>query len=147
MTPFYDTLTPLSNWNFFCEDYDVDIWNMNIPWSETPAGISNTYETFDKFGSVEYLGTKEYFGYGDSGGTFFSSADNVYYFNSLGERIDLPSDQQKAIAIIHYSNNSTDNVYGEKFATEPYDATAVDPTGQRVNFKVRLPWEIGRAHV
>jgi hypothetical protein len=138
MTELYDTVTPLQNWNFFCEDFDVNIWNMNIPWSETPAGINLLYETYQNFGSVEYLGTKEYFGYGSTGGTV--DTGEVFYYNSLGEKIVVRPEEQKAISIIHFTNNSTDNPYGEKFALEPYDPTAVDTTGQAQNFKIEIPW-------
>lgn len=138
MTPLYDTVTPLTNWQYFCEDFDVNIWNMNIPWSETPAGISNLYETFNNFGSVEYLGTKEYLGYGNPSGTVDTS--KVFYYNSFGDEIVVEPDEQKVIAIIHFTNNSTDNPYGEKFATEFFDPNSPDPTGQASNFRLVIPW-------
>ncbi len=41
-------------------ELDVNILNMNIPWSENPAGMDpNVYTDYSKFGSVNYLGTKE----------------------------------------------------------------------------------------
>jgi hypothetical protein len=69
-----------------------------------------------------------------------TSTDDVYYYNSFGEKNVVEPKDQKAIAIIHYTNNSTDNYYGEKFALEPDDPNVVDNTGQADNFKITLPW-------
>jgi len=138
MTELYDTKTPLTNWDPNNEYQDTKIWNMNIPWSESPAGISTSYRNFNDFGSSKYLGTKEYFGYGVSNGSVDTS--EVFYYNSLSEKITVKPEEQKAITIIHYTNNSIDNPYGEKFALEPKDDTALDDTGQAKNFKVELPW-------
>ena len=78
------------------------------------------------FGSVNYLGSKEYFGYSNSQGQTDSSS--VYYYNSLGDQIIVPGKDQKAVAIIHYTNNTIDFVYGEKFALQPYDAENITNT-------------------
>ena len=51
MTQLYDSVTPEPFWatNVFnfetnCDvsQTDVKVWNMNIPWTESPAGIFNT---------------------------------------------------------------------------------------------------------
>lgn len=139
MTPFYDFQTPLGYWQR-CDLTDgVVIWNMNIPWGESPAGmVSSENETYEDFGSVYYLGTKEYLGYGSSGGTVDTS--HVWFNDSLDNQITIPSIDQKAIAIITYTNNTVDNIYGEKFAIEPYDPSTIDNTGQARNFQVNIPW-------
>jgi hypothetical protein len=50
-----------------------------------------------------------------------------------------PKDQ-KAIAIIHYTNQDIDNVYGEKFATTPYDPqNPTDNTGLARHFRLTIP--------
>jgi soluble lytic murein transglycosylase-like protein len=67
MTALYDTFTPAPFWandvinfetNCDVAQRDVYVWNMNIPWTESPAGLfSNTYEDFNKFKSdVESIG-------------------------------------------------------------------------------------------
>ena len=53
MTSIYDSITPRPHWsddviNFesICDtdQFDVKVWNMNIPWTENPAGLkTNTY--------------------------------------------------------------------------------------------------------
>lgn len=149
MTSLYDSITPGPHWsedviNFesVCDidQFDVKIWNMNIPWSESPAGlIANVYEDYTYFGSIDYLGSKEYFGYSNSTGTTDTSM--VYYYNSFDEKIQVKPEEQKAIAIIHYTNQTIDFFYGEKFALEPYDNTnPEDTTGQARNFKFHIPW-------
>ena len=150
MTALYDSVTPSPNWpndvfNYetICDSsatVDTRVWNMNIPWSQTVAGVdSNTYENNTKYGSQSYLGTKEYL-YSTSGQTIDDVDGFVYYYDSRLNKIVVESSEQKAIAIIHYTNQSIDNVYGEKFAMNPYDSA--DPTTEEDsarNFKLNIP--------
>jgi len=149
MTTIYDSETPQSHWsqdvfNFqtVCDidQFDVNIWNMNIPWTENPAGLfPNLNLDFSNFGSVDYIGSKEFFGYNSSSGQ--TDSDSVYFYNSLGDKITVTPEEQKTIAIIHYTNNSIDFVYGEKFALEPYDIlNSTNTLGFARNFKVHIPW-------
>jgi hypothetical protein len=149
MTKLYDTITPAPYWDTdtinFESPCDISkrentvIWNMNIPWSVSPAGVfSSTNEGYNQYGSVSYIGTKEYLGYQEPSG----QTDNglTYYYNSFDERIFVRPKEQKAIAIIHYTNQDIDNVYGEKFATTPFDTdNLTDNTGLARNFKLTLP--------
>ena len=149
MTQIYDSITPGPHWNeqvidfeSICDtdQFDVKVWNMNIPWTENPAGlIPNTFEDYTKFGSVNYIGSKEYFGYNSSNGQ--TDTDRTYYYNSFGEFVQVKPEEQKAVAIIHYTNQTIDFFYGEKFALEPYNPTnPSDTTGQARNFKLHIPW-------
>jgi len=149
MKTIYDSVTPRPHWsddviNFesVCDidEFDVKIWNMNIPWTESPAGLNSTlFEDYTKFGSIDYIGTKEYFGYTSSKGQV--DTDAVYYYNSFDEKIIVTPEEQKAIAIIHYTNQTIDFFYGEKFALEPYDPTnPEDTTGEARNFRLHIPW-------
>ena len=156
MTDLYDSITPMNHWstdviNFesVCstDEFDVKVWNMNIPWSENPAGLIDTSNLgYPYFGSSSYIGTKEYLGYmSDSGQTFVNVSgiieDSVYYYDSFSNKIVVTPKEQKAIAIIHYTNQTIDLFYGEKFALEPYDpANPTDTTGEAINFKLHLPW-------
>jgi hypothetical protein len=149
MTVIYDSITPEPYWetdafNFespcdISQRENTPIWNMNIPWTESPAGIqSNYYEDFTKYGSVSYIGTKEYLGYNNDSGQ--TDTSTVNYYNSYNEQIIVPPKNQKAIAIIHYTNQDIDNVYGEKFATTPFDPeTPTDNTGLARHFKLTIP--------
>jgi len=72
MTVLYDSVTPSPNWSNDVFNYeticdssatvDTRVWNMNIPWSQTVAGVTGTteFEDYTKYGSQSYLGTKEY---------------------------------------------------------------------------------------
>jgi len=148
MTSLYDSITPSIHWNDDVINYesvcntdafDVKIWNMNIPWSENPAGLEpTTHKDYTEFGSINYLGTKEYLGYASSSGQ--TDTSSVFYYNSFDERVTVQPKEQKAIAIIHYTNQTIDFFYGEKFALEPYDNTVNDTTGQARNFRLHIPW-------
>jgi hypothetical protein len=149
MTTIYDSYTPSRHWNDnvinfesvnYTDEFDVKIWNMNIPWSENPAGlISSISKDYTNFGSVAYLGAKEYFGYTSSSGQIDSSS--TYYNNSFGDKINVKPEEQKAVGIIHYTNQTVDFFYGEKFALQPFDpSNPADTTGEARNFKVHIPW-------
>lgn len=149
MTVIYDTITPAPYWetdafNFespcdISQRENTPIWNMNIPWTVSPAGLfSSQYEDYTKYGSVGYIGTKEYLGYNESSGQ--TDTSSVGYYNSYQEPIIVTPENQKAIAIIHYTNQDIDNVYGEKFATTPYDPqNPTDSTGLARHFKLTIP--------
>jgi hypothetical protein len=149
MTALYDTVTPAPYWQTdtlnFESPCDVSnrentvIWNMNIPWSESPAGLfTNAWEGYANFGSVSYIGTKEYLGYQENSGQ--TDTGQVYYYNSFDEKIVLSPSDQKTIAIIHYTNQDIDFVYGEKFSTVPFDPqNPTDDTGLARHMKVTLP--------
>lgn len=155
MTTLYDTYTPepyydggVFSFELNCEiqQQNVPVWNMNQPWTESPAGLSYTsYKGYDQFGSTGYTSTKEYLGYqSDSGQTFRNDSGvtfstDAYYKNSFSERINVLPSEQKTISIVHYTNQGIDNFYGEKFAMEPFDAGASGATGQARNFKLTLP--------
>ena len=149
MTQLYDFVTPAPYWQTdtinFESPCDVQnrentvIWNMNIPWTESPAGLfSSTYEDYTKFGSVSYIGTKEYLGYNEPSGQ--TDTSEVYYYNSFDEKIVVRPQDQKAISIIHYTNQDIDHVYGEKFATQPFDPqNPTDNIGLARHFKLNIP--------
>jgi hypothetical protein len=160
MSDLYDSITPTQHWNTdvinfesICntDEFDVKVWNMNIPWSENPAGLvetgNNAVQGYKTFGSKSYIGTKEYLGYMTSSGQTFTDKNglvenSVYYYDSLNNKIVVTPEEQKAIAIIHYTNNTIDFFYGEKFALQqPISGTiAEDITGDARNFKLHLPW-------
>jgi hypothetical protein len=148
MTDLYDTFTPQPYWatdvfnfetNCDVSQRNVNIWNMNSPWTESPAGIfNNLNQNFNYYESTGYTGSKEYFGYNKSAGQ--TDTDSVYYYNSLSEKVTVNPIDQKAVAIVHYTNQAIDNFYGEKFAFQEYDSANPGNTGQARNFKLTLPW-------
>jgi hypothetical protein len=149
MTQLYDSITPAPYWQTDTLNFEAPcdvsnrentlIWNMNIPWTESPAGLfSNQYEDYTKFGSVSYIGTKEYLGYNEPSGQ--TDTSQVFYYNSFDEKIVVRPQDQKAIAIIHYTNQDIDHIYGEKFSTQPFDPqNPTDDIGLARHFKLSMP--------
>jgi hypothetical protein len=148
MTVIYDSVTPEPYWatNVFnfetnCDvsQSDVKVWNMNIPWTESPAGVfSNAIQDYNYYSGSTYVGTKEYLGYKTNDGQV--DTGSVYFNNSMGDKITVQPSDQKAIAIVHYTNQSIDNFYGEKFAQQEYDPANPGATGQARNLKIGIPW-------
>lgn len=135
-----------------CITNDVKIWNMNINWTHTVAGVNTlTYENKDFYGSSGYCGSKEYFGLESDNGQTFSNqvSEGVYnpqkiggtwYLDSFDNiRVVLPS-EQKCAGMIHYTNNTTTDFYGEKFAMKTTGYNPVSTIGEARNFKLHLPW-------
>lgn len=126
-TSYWDsgTLSFNSNVNISCSDFPV--WNMNNVWCENLAGMSGntSYEDFTKFGSYQYLGTKNpYLEY------LCESSASTFNFNCNGPGISYPDDVHKSISIIHYTNNTISSMYGEFLY--------VDATNNKI-VKVHLP--------
>ena len=108
---------------------DVKVWNMNNVWCEDLAGITGltastpTYEDYTRFGSYTYLGTKnpylEYF--------CLTTADTVTS-NCDGPGLSYLDDVTKSISIIHYTNNTISNLYGEFLSLDATSGTGLTIT-------------------
>ncbi len=117
-TAYWDsgTLSFDSGSNITCSD--VPVWNMNNVWCETVAGVTgltttNLYEDFTKYGSYPYLGAKNpYFEYAcvstDEATNNACNAPGLSYVDTVC----------KSISILHYTNNTISNLYGEFFYTD-----------------------------
>ncbi len=78
------------------------VWNQNNVWTYPIAGVEDglgTYETFNDYGSENYIGSKEYFGY--------------------TSEITSNCDDKRSIALIHFTNEQTcdnqiENTYGQQ---------------------------------
>lgn len=103
---------------------DVPVWNMNNVWCEDPAGITgSTYEGHEYFGSYDYLGSKHpYFQYtcAASGESSSVTCDGLSAVDGIN----------KSVGLIHYTNNSISNLYGEFFY--------IDGTNNK-NLELELP--------
>jgi hypothetical protein len=112
-TAYWDTgtLSFQANDNITCSD--VPVWNMNNVWRENPAGITgltstNLYEDYTKFGSYPFLGfMNPYTEYlqevASDTATVYCNSQGVSYFDEV----------RKSLSIIHFTNNSISNLYGE----------------------------------
>lgn len=114
-TAYWDsgTLSFDSACNVSCAD--VPVWNMNNVWCEDLAGVTGLtttklYENFTKYGSYTYLGSKNpYFEY------LCQSTATTTTFSCNGPGLSYPDDISKSVSIIHYTNNTISNLYGDFF--------------------------------
>ena len=126
-TSYWDSGTLMfeSNINVTCHDFPI--WNMNNVWQENPAGITglttaNLYEDLTKFGSYSYLGTMNpYLEY-----LATSTAATISTFNCNGPGLSYPDDISKSISILHYTNNTISNLYGEFFYIDTKNNKTLD---------------------
>jgi hypothetical protein len=99
--------------NITCDD--VKVWNMNNVWCDNLAGLtglttSKLYEDYTKFGSYDYLGAKNpYFEY------LCSSSATQLATDCNGPGFSYADDVKKCVSILHYTNNTISNLYGEFF--------------------------------
>ena len=90
--------------------YDVNVLNMNNVWNESMLGTQSNNEDYHYYGSMDYVGQKEYFGY------------NIDLPEALNSGIDCEDkflsvydNYTKGIGIIHFTNLNISNDYGEKY--------------------------------
>lgn len=102
-TAYWDKNTLAFNSGCDVSIKDMPIWNMNIPFSETLQGVNeSTHEDFTKYGSYNYIGQKDpYFNYDME--TTGTTNDSTSIIDPL----------KKSIGIIHYTNKTISNFYGE----------------------------------
>lgn len=94
-----------------CDNSDVNVLNMNNVWNEDFPGIQETLEGHTKFGSINYVGLKQYLGYND-----LCFGETSTELQVCEDKLLSQSDPfVKGIGIIHFTNNSTKNEYGELF--------------------------------
>ena len=80
-----------------------DPWTLNVVWKEKPIGsdTNGIDESLSGFTSSKHISTSEYLGYGTSSGQV--SNTGTTYFNSYSEEITVSPEEQRCVAIIHYS--------------------------------------------
>ena len=120
-TAYWDsgTLSFDSANNITCSD--VPVWNMNNVWCETVAGVTgltttNLYEDYTKYGSFPYLGTKN--PYLEYLCKTTATTETALAFSCSGPGQSYLDDVSKSISILHYTNNTISNLYGEFFYTD-----------------------------
>ena len=107
-TAYWNTGTlSFNSSNDICVE-NIPVWNMSNVWDENMAGQfednSNTYHNHQLFGSEQYIGTKLLLGYKEV-------STNVIAENQLS--LSYMDNYQKGISVLHYTNNTISNFYGE----------------------------------
>jgi hypothetical protein len=110
------------------------VWNMNNVWSQNQAGVNTgTYEGFEFYGSEDFIGTKEYYGY-----TSELQPQTILLDGDITPSARTFCDLVNSIGVIHYSNpqtceNQTEKRMGQQFyinnsLNEKYYPSLVMPT-------------------
>ena len=118
-------------------------WTLNVVWDEKPIGLGNTHRNITGYTSNTYIGTKEFFGYKNFEGQTYNTGTTIS--NTLGDLITITPEEQKVIALIHYSKNGDtidpnrffkydDHISVSDTPTEPNDITDEE------YFQVHIPF-------
>jgi hypothetical protein len=91
-------------------------WKMEVVWGDKPIGFDSTAffgtgadESLSGFTSNKHVSTKQFLGYTTSSGQTFNNFTGgtltypTSYYNSYNEQINVLPEEQRCVAIIHYS--------------------------------------------
>jgi len=101
-----------------CDTSDVNVLNLNNVWTEDFAGTQSNLEGHLNFGSIDFAGLKQYLGYNE-----LCFAETGSTLQECEDKLLNQSDSYiKGIGVIHFTNNSTKNEYGEVFYIDHNDS-------------------------
>ena len=89
----------------------LNSWTMNVVWGMKPIGfdVNGVDENLTGFTSNKHVSTKQFLGYTTSSGQTFTTSSGTTvtnptsYKNSYNEVIEVTPEEQRCIAVIHYS--------------------------------------------
>jgi hypothetical protein len=89
----------------------LNAWTMNVVWDKKPIGfdVNGIDENLTGFTSNKHVSTKQYLGYTTSSGQTFTNVTGgtisypTSYYNTYNEQIEVIPEEQRCIAVIHYS--------------------------------------------
>jgi hypothetical protein len=137
-----------------------DSWMLNVVWTTKPIGDGGATvdEELSGYTSNRYASTKEYFGYTSTGQTFVDLTGGTItnptsFKNSFDEIVGILPNEQRTIAIIHYSENDKnindpDMIYKYddyiSYSTDTEDMVAVNGQDELITdtnyFEVFIPF-------
>lgn len=134
-------------------------WTLNVIWDQKPIGMTDTDRNLSGFTSTRYTGIKNYLGYTSNTGQTFTNYTGLTitgttYKNSSDELIELKSEDQRCVAIVHFTElGDIINYPDRSFKYDDYisdisgDVTnniAFDVTGETISdleyFQVYIPF-------
>ncbi len=88
-----------------------DPWGLELVWTQKPAGLDygGIDESLYGYTGTKYASTKEYLGYTTSSGQTFTNmtggtiTNPTAFVNSFGESVNVTPEDQRCIAIVHFS--------------------------------------------
>lgn len=120
-------------------------WTLNVVWDKKPLGLGNGDRDITGYTSNKFIGTKEFFGYKSSDGQTYNTGTTIT--NSFGELITITPEEQKVIAIIHYSKNGDDIDPNRFFKYDDHISTSTGYTSPNASdlsdeeyFQVHIPF-------
>lgn len=112
--------TPCSN----VVDSDTG-WTVNVVWDRKPTGVSGTVGIND-YDSSKYRGIKQFLGYTDSRGQLTNTGTTIV--NTTSSEVRITPEEQKCIALVHYSKSGTTLDPYAFFKYDDYISTSTEPT-------------------
>ena len=120
-------------------------WTLNVVWDKKPTGLENGDRNLTGYTSNKFAGTKEFFGYKSSDGQTHNTGTTIT--NSFGELITITPEEQKVIAVIHYSKNGDDVDPNRFFKYDDHISTSTGYTSPNASdlsdeeyFQVHVPF-------
>ena len=114
-------------------------WTSNVVWEKNPIGYTGT-TGYSGFTNSKYLSTKSFFGYSSSSGQTSNTGTTIT--NTIGNKVIISPEEQKAIAILHYSGGTDVNSF---FKYDDYISTYTGVTSPNTTntdkqyFSVTIP--------
>jgi len=103
-------------------------WTLSTVWDKNPIGLVNTSTT------NPYVGVKNLLGYSSSSGQTYNTGTTIY--DTTGTAVTISPEEQKAIAILHYTQSGTT---GDPYRFFKYDDyICIDNTTGQTSFNVTL---------
>lgn len=93
-------------------------WTMNTVWETKPIGLQGSDRSLDNYVSNKYIGIKNLLGYTTSSGQTSNTGTTIV--DTTGSLITITPEEQKTIAIIHFSNHGTSQIPDLFFKYDDY---------------------------
>ena len=103
-------------------------WTLSTVWDKNPIGLANSYTT------NSYVGVKNLLGYSSSSGQTYNTGTTIY--DTTGTAVTISPEEQKSIAILHYTQSGTTSDPYRFFKYDDY--ICIDNTTGQTSFNVTL---------
>jgi hypothetical protein len=130
VAPYWDVNTLSFDDSNDITTQEVPMWNMNNIWAENVIGLkTDTAEEFYKYGSNDMIGIRSPFlCYIDTISANDAQLEDICVDASAPTTGSMVDADNRAISVIHYTNNEISNLYGEFLY--------VDDTGKNVEIEI-----------
>ena len=117
-------------------------WTVNIVWDQKPIGLPTNSRALTGYTSNVHTGTKEFLGYNSSLGQTQNTGTTIV--NTMNEIVRIAPEEQKCIALLHYTQSGITADPYRFFKYDDYLSTHTGNTSPNVvsdkdYFKVTIP--------